>query len=178
MPRGWPGATPPLLSPTVRRYLIAALALTFLSAACGSAGVPPEGVSELPPTDYAAMSALLAASDRPVVLNVWASWCIPCRSEAPLLRRAHEESGDRVRFVGVAVRDDQEAARGFIAEFGLVNLEHYFDPSGSVPGGLGAAGVPHTFFFAPGGHLVHHHAGVIDEGALALQIDELLGREG
>jgi len=178
MPPGWPGATLPLPSPTVRRYLIAVLALAFLSAGCGSAGVPPEGVPELPPTDYPALSALLTASDRPVVLNVWASWCIPCRSEAPLLRRAQAESGDRVRFVGVAVRDDQAAARGFIAEFGLTTLEHYFDPAGSIPAGLGAVGVPHTFFFGSGGVLVHHHAGVIDEGALALQIDELARREG
>lgn len=161
----------------MRRYLFAALALAFLSAACGSAGVPSEGVPELPRTNFSAVSALLTASDRPVVLNVWASWCIPCRSEAPLLRRAQEESGDRVRFVGVAVRDDQEAARSFVAEFGLTALEHYLDPSGSVPAALGAVGVPHTFFFAPGGALIRHHAGVIDEGALALQVDELLRRE-
>jgi cytochrome c biogenesis protein CcmG/thiol:disulfide interchange protein DsbE len=124
------------------------------------------------------MTALLAASDRPVVLNVWASWCIPCRSEAPLLRQAQAEFGNRVRFIGVDLRDQQDAARAFIAEFGLAAFEHYFDASGGVPADLGAVGVPHTFFFAPGGDLVFHHAGVIDEGALALQIDELLRREG
>lgn len=156
--------------------LIAAAAL--LVAACSSASIPVDDIPTLPATDAAAMTALLAASDRPVVLNVWASWCIPCRSEAPLLRQAQAESGDRVRFVGVSVRDEQDAARAFVAEFGLTNLEHYFDASGSVPADLGAVGVPHTFFFAPGGDLVFHHAGVIDEGALALQIDELLRREG
>lgn len=156
--------------------LVASFAL--LAAACSSAAVPTDDVPALPATDAAAMTALLAASDRPVVLNVWASWCIPCRSEAPLLRQAQAQFGERVRFVGVATRDDQDAARAFVAEFGLTGIENFLDSGGTVPGGLGAAGVPHTFFFAAGGTLVYHHAGAIDEGALALQIDELLRREG
>lgn len=160
------------------RRLGLALTAALLAAACSSAAVPTNEVPELPATDAAVMTALLASSARPVVLNVWASWCIPCRSEAPLLRQAEAQFGDRVRFIGVAVRDRQDAARGFVAEFGLTNLEHFFDASGAVPADLGAVGVPHTFFFAAGGALVYHHAGVIDEGALALQIDELLRREG
>jgi len=162
----------------VPHRLALALTAALLAAACSSAAVPTDDVPALPTTDAAAMTALLAASDRPVVLNVWASWCIPCRSEAPLLRQAEAQFGDRVRFVGVATRDEQEAARAFVAEFGLTHLEHFFDSGGSVPGGLGVVGVPHTFFFAAGGALVYHHAGAIDEGALALQIDELLRREG
>jgi cytochrome c biogenesis protein CcmG/thiol:disulfide interchange protein DsbE len=162
----------------VPRRLALTLAAGLLAAGCSSAAVPTNDVPALPATDAAAMTALLAASDRPVVLNIWASWCIPCRSEAPLLRQAQAEFGDRVRFMGVATRDEQDAARAFVAEFGLTGMEHLFDAAGSVPGSLGAVGVPHTFFFAAGGALVYHHAGAIDEGALALQIDELLRREG
>jgi cytochrome c biogenesis protein CcmG/thiol:disulfide interchange protein DsbE len=162
----------------VPRRLALALTAALLAAGCASAAVPTDDIPLLPATDAAALTALLAASDRPVVLNVWASWCIPCRSEAPLLRQAEAQFGDRVRFVGVATRDGQDAARGFVAEFGLTNLEHFFDASGAVPADLGAVGVPHTFFFAAGGALVYHHAGAIDEGVLALQIDELLRREG
>ena len=55
-----------------------------------------EGVPPLPETTPDDVAALLEASDRPVVLNIWASWCIPCRSEAPLLERAAEEFADRV----------------------------------------------------------------------------------
>ena len=168
-----------LPSPAVPRRLTLALAATaLLAAACSSASIPVDDIPTLPATDAAAMTALLAASDRPVVLSVWASWCVPCRSEAPLLRRAQVQAGDRVRFIGVDVRDSQDAARAFVAEFGLTDIEHFFDASGAVPADLGAVGVPHTLFFAPGGDLVFHHAGVIDEGALALQIDELLRREG
>jgi cytochrome c biogenesis protein CcmG/thiol:disulfide interchange protein DsbE len=138
--------------------------------------VPIADVASLPSITPAEVQELLAESEVPVVLNVWASWCTPCRSEAPLLRRAHAERGDAVRFVGVDVRDDQEGARAFIAEFGLDGFDHFFDETGAVPADLAAYGVPLTFFFAPGGELIELHSGVIDERTLALQIDELLRR--
>jgi thiol-disulfide isomerase/thioredoxin len=153
--------------------LIGSLALA--AAACGAASTVDAGeVAELPTITAAEARTLLETSDRPVVLNVWASWCGPCRSEAPLLRRAHAEFGDEVRFVGIDVRDDQTAARAFIAEFELDGFDHFFDRSGDVPADLGGIGVPQTWFFAAGGALIHQHNGVIDERTLALQIDELL----
>ena len=113
-----------------------------------------------------------------MVLNIWGSWCVPCRSEAPLFRSAHERLGDEVTFVGVAVRDRDGSARNFIAEFDLAGFEHFLDNPAAVPADLGGFGVPLTFFFAPGGELVELHSGIIDERTLALQIDELLRREG
>jgi thiol-disulfide isomerase/thioredoxin len=163
----------------VTRPLPAAIGLLVVAvalSACGSSAVSPEDVPPLPDTGPAQISDLLAVSDRPVVVNIWASWCSPCRSEAPLLREAHAEHGELIRFVGIDVRDDQQDARGFIAEFGLDGFEHFFDPSGAVPADLGTFGVPQTLFFAPGGVPVHTHRGAIDERTLALQIDELLQR--
>jgi len=129
----------------------------------------------LPDTNATEVIALLETSTQPVVINVWASWCIPCRSEAPLLERAHAQFGDDIRFIGINVADTQSAARQFIAEFGL-SFENLFDAPRTVPAALGGSGVPLTFFFAPGGELVHYQPGVIDERTLALQIDELLRR--
>ena len=154
------------------------LAASLAIAACTSASVPIDDVPALPHVDPNAVAELLAGSERPVVLNVWASWCTPCRSEAPLLRSAAARHESSIRFVGVAVRDGQSGAREFIAEFGLDGFEHFFDPTGAVPAALGGVGVPLTFFFEAGGRLVTMHSGVIDERALALQIDELLGRSG
>jgi len=162
----------------VKPRLALAAATLLAAAACSSGSVAIESVPILPAATPATFRALLTASDRPVVVNVWASWCGPCRSEAPLLRQAAAEWGDRVRFVGVDVRDTQDAARAFIAEFGLEGIEHHFDPSGAIPGDLGGFGVPLTFFFGPGGVLVSMHSGVIDERTLALGIDDLLRLAG
>jgi len=154
------------------RRLIVALAITL--AACGSSGVALDEVPPLTTTTPADIRSILDNSDRPVVVNVWASWCVPCRSEAPLLRAAAEAHGDEIRFIGIDVRDNQDDARRFIAEFGLTDLEHYFDPTGAVPADLGGRGVPLTFFFAAGGKQSAVHHGVIDERSLALAIDDLL----
>jgi len=146
------------------------LVVTGCTKTDSQTNVPP-----LSPTDATAIIAILESSAQPVVINVWASWCIPCRSEAPLIERAHDQFGDEIRFVGVNVADTQSGAQQFIAEFGLT-FENLFDASRTVPAALGGSGVPLTFFFAPGGELVHYQPGVIDERTLALQIDELLNR--
>lgn len=158
----------------MRRLQLFVAVLSVAAAACAGASVPIEDVPELPATSPEEIAALLTGSDRPVVLNVWASWCAPCRGEAPLLRSAHAEHGEVIRFVGVDVEDDQQAARSFIAEFGLDGFEHYFDRPGAVPASLGGRGVPLTFFVAPGGTVRTVHRGVIDERTLAFEIDELL----
>lgn len=150
------------------------LAVGFIVAACSAAALP-EDAEPLPPLTVAEFEALLESSSRPLVVNVWASWCVPCRSEAPLLRAANERFGGQIRFVGVDVRDNQGDALAFMAEFGIT-YENYFDPNGDIPASLGGYGVPLTYFFASGGERVFLQPGVIDERTLALQIDELLAR--
>lgn len=158
------------------RRVARAVLFALLSAACtAGGGGGTVDAAPLSPTDPGQFRLLLAASDAPVVVNVWASWCLPCRSEAPLLRIAHQRFGAEVRFVGLNVQDSQPQAAAFLTEFGLA-FEQYSDPRRRVPSLLGGVGVPITYFFAPGGELVHLHSGVIDERTLALQIDELLGR--
>ena len=106
------GATPvPAYTRPMRSRLTMALAL--LLAACGS-NVDISTVPELPLTSTADVQDLLASTETPLVINVWASWCVPCRSEAPLLERA-AVTASNVRFIGLNVRDDQNGAREFIA---------------------------------------------------------------
>jgi cytochrome c biogenesis protein CcmG/thiol:disulfide interchange protein DsbE len=154
------------------------LTIAILLTACGGTDVDISGIPELPATTATELERLLAESDIPVIVNVWASWCVPCRSEAPLLAKAAETAGSDVRFVGLNVRDDQDGARGFIVEFfPEASIVHLFDSGGDVPLALGGSrAVPLTFFYAPGGDLVNLHNGVIDERTLALQIDEIRRR--
>ncbi len=129
-------------------------------------------MAELPEITVSEFESHLVNLGRPAVVNVWASWCLPCRSEAPLLDQAHAEYGDRIAFIGVDVLDSQTGAREFLAEFGL-DFDHFFDRDRSIPNHYGAFGTPVTFFFAPNGELVQLHNGVIDERTLAIHLDEL-----
>ncbi|NIR61688.1 MAG: TlpA family protein disulfide reductase, partial [Gammaproteobacteria bacterium] len=82
----------------------------------------------------AEVAAALTASEMPVVLNVWASWCVPCRSEAPLLERAASRFDGQVHFIALNVRDGQTEARRFIAEFFAgAPLDHWSDRGGNIP---------------------------------------------
>ena len=159
------------------RSLLAAVAtLAVLAGACGGPQVDVSSVPELPPTDPTHLAQTIRTSGRPAVVNVWASWCVPCRSEAPLLRTAAAEFGNEVTFLGVDVADTQSDARAFIAEFDLTALDHFFDPNRSIPSDFGRVGVPLTFFLDANAQLVDAHSGVIDERTLAQGISGLLDR--
>lgn len=149
------------------------LSWALVLVACGTPSQANQA-ADLPEADVAALGGLLASSEQPVLINVWASWCIPCRSEAPLLAAAYRRFGGEVRFIGIDVNDRQEDARRFLAEFGLDDFEHLFDRDGAVPAHLGGRGVPLTYFFRPGGQLSYLHHGVIDERTLALHLDDLV----
>ena len=155
------------------------LALTLVLAACGGgSSESTDDIPDLAVTDVTGFEAHLANLDRPAVVNVWASWCLPCRSEAPLLDKAFGAYRDRIEFIGVDVQDTQNDAKAFLADYGLTEFDHFFDRNRSIPNHYLGIGTPITFFFAPGGELIHTHNGVIDERTLALSIDELLSLEG
>lgn len=111
--------------------------------------------------------------DQAVVINFWASWCIPCRTEAPMLEAVWREYRDRgVVFVGIAYLDDDAAARQFIAEFNLTY------PSGPDLGTRIAPlyrikGIPETFFVDPAGQLRGVYVGPISEVELRQRIEAL-----
>ncbi len=156
-----------------------ALILILLVGACGGAATtesgsdPDTNVPDLPAITATEFEAHIAGIEKPAVVNVWASWCLPCRSEAALLDQAFSRHGHEIEFIGVDVQDNQTDAKAFLAEFGL-GFDHFFDRDRQVPNFYGGIGTPITLFFAPGGELVKTHNGVVDERTLALNIDELL----
>lgn len=157
----------------LKRSVVLVLILAACGGAATSAPAVPGDRADLPATTSDEFEAHLADLDRPAVVNVWASWCLPCRSEAPLLNQASERYGEEIEFIGVNVTDNQSDAKAFLAEFGLP-FDHFFDRDRQVPNFYGGIGIPITFFFAPNGELVKAHNGILDDRTLALNIDELL----
>lgn len=86
---------------------------------------------------------------KPVVLNVWGSWCAPCRKEAPLLAAASKDLGSKAAFLGIDIRDAgaQDRAKAFERRFD-VPYPSLYDPDGrsllELPGGLATRAIPST----------------------------------
>ena len=156
----------------MRKLVLLILVLAACSGGTGQ-GDSTGAVPDLPSTTAEEFRSHLETIDRPAVVNVWASWCLPCRSEAPLLNEAFLTYEGEIEFIGIDVQDTQAGAKEFLAEFEL-DFDHFFDRSRDVPNSFGGIGTPITMFFAPNGELVTIHNGVVDDRTLALNIDELL----
>lgn len=155
------------------KRISAVVVLSLLLAACQQESFDISGIPDLEVISAADFEAHLESLGKPAVVNVWASWCIPCRAEAPLFKVAVEAHSDDIEFIGVDVQDNQTDAKEFLAEFG-VEYQHFFNRDRSIPNHYAAIGTPITLFFDASGRLVDTHEGVIDERTLALGIDELL----
>lgn len=130
----------------------------------------PDTVAELPNTDAEAFRALLGELEgTPVVVNLWASWCEPCKRETPMLSQAAADHPD-VQFLGVDTLDSRDGAEAFIAEYS-VPYPSLFDPDGFIRNDLGSFGLPVTVFFDAGGNQVGKVDGELSRDAL----DENLG---
>jgi cytochrome c biogenesis protein CcmG/thiol:disulfide interchange protein DsbE len=89
-----------------------------------------------------------------VVVNFWASWCVPCRDEAPVLQKTYERYRDQGLVVlGVDVNDFRQDARRFMKRYGL-SYPVVYDGKGSTVGKWGVRGFPETFFVDRTGKLV------------------------
>jgi cytochrome c biogenesis protein CcmG/thiol:disulfide interchange protein DsbE len=140
-------------------------------------------VENTPAPDFALESldggtpiALSSFRGHVVVLNFWASWCAPCRLEAPGLRRVSERYRDRgVRFLGVDYRDNDAAGRAFIDEFRL-RYPSVTDPSGSLAYDYELIGFPTTFIIDAAGTIRYRFVGYLDEDVLQKALDDILSR--
>ena len=99
------------------------------------------------------------------VVNVWASWCVPCHDEAPILMRLAETNG--LRLVGINYKDQPENARRFLGRYGNPFSAVGTDANGRASIEWGVYGVPETFIIDPQGRIAFKLVGPITEDNLA-----------
>ena len=170
------------MRPTIRIHRI--LPAVLLLAACGDApGGGPVRVGQEAPV-YAAetlegeRAALAQLRGKPVLLNVWATWCHPCRQEVPALEELHRTYGPRgLQVIGVSIDqgDQEQGIREFMQEYSA-SYPVWLDPDGEVATVFSTMGVPNTFLIGPEGQVLWKHVGPVkaDDAELRRLIEQSL----
>ncbi|MDP8974972.1 MAG: TlpA family protein disulfide reductase [Actinomycetota bacterium] len=172
-------------APSARRLVVAAIAVVaavVLGAVItrGEDGVAPETEQRAAPAislpevlDPAERIELQSLRGRPVVINLWASWCVPCRKEMPNFEAAHQRFGDRVAFLGVNHQDGRTPARELLRQTG-VTYPSGSDPEGKVAADYALRGMPSTVFVSASGQIRATRTGELSRSQLEDMIEKLL----
>jgi thiol-disulfide isomerase/thioredoxin len=193
----------PGAAPAVRRTLAAVAALVLL-AGCTTTGadeptrsagqegyvgvdgnltrIAPQDRTRLAPVSGTSLDDKpLSTADYPgkvVVVNVWGSWCAPCRLEAPALRAASEATRGKAQFVGITTRDNDPAqAQAFVRAF-KIGYPSIFDPKGTAllafAGTLPPSAIPSTLILDGQGRVAVRVLGQISELTLVSMVDDVV----
>jgi len=168
-----------------RGVMIVIVVLSVVAAGCGRSGgggspgaspsrvALPSSPTALPTYTWARFQQLLVTlRGKPVVVNVWASWCGPCIKEAPILAMASTAYRGRVQFVGVDIEDSYPPARTFIQKYGW-SYPSVFDPNSEIRNGLLLHGQPATIGFDSSGNRGFLWEGPIPESRLLSNLASL-----
>lgn len=133
----------------------------------------PAPAFDLPALDGTGRVALSSYAGKVVIVNFWASWCIPCKQENPTLvdiwERYHTAD---VVLIGIVYQDSTAAARDYTARLGN-RWPSGIDADGRTALAYGVFGIPETFFIGPDGVIAGRHVGPIDTATLAAGIEAL-----
>ena len=134
----------------------------------------PAPAVDLPTLSGEGRGSLEALRGKVVVLNFWASWCVPCRKESPLLERWHRRISRRDGTVlGVDVLDVSSDARSFARQYGLT-YPMLRDKGGDTLDDFGVIAYPETFVIDRRGRIAATRRGPVDEAFLRRQVEPLL----
>ncbi len=151
------------------RRVSAAIGATLLLASCTPVDTTAGGGTPAP--DYKAVALLgdsVSLKDhrgQVVLLNIWATWCEPCREEMPFLQKVHQQHKDAgLRIVGVSIdaRGEEARIKRFLSEFG-VTFPIWLDPDDRASFLFRAIGVPASYLIARDGKVVWKHLGPISD---------------
>ncbi len=147
----------------------AALGIAGWIAATAALGAHP---GQAPPSlaltrldDGAVTDLRQTAQGRPLVVNLWASWCGPCRQEMPALAAAQQREA-RIGFVFVNQGESEATVRAYLATLGQPLRGVLLDPGSALGPAVGSRGLPTTLFYDARGRLVDAHFGVLNAPAL------------
>lgn len=118
----------------------------------------PVPVMELPTLPAGGEGSLADYRGKWVLMNIWASWCEPCREESPALEEFAVATRGKVRLLGIDTRDLSGDALRFMREFGI-SYPQLRDPDGAYADRLRTSGVPETFLIDPEGRLADRYKG-------------------
>ena len=154
----------------MRRAAVVALVLAV--AACGGGGAR----SSLPDVTLPSLHEGAAPLDTgalkgPAVVNLWATWCQPCRKELPAFQEVSAARPD-VRFVGVDIAEDAGKARDFLADLGIT-FDQFLDDRGELTDALGTAVLPVTLVVDADGTVATEHVGPMSVGDLEQALADL-----
>ena len=116
----------------------------------------------LPPLEGSSVPALTdaAVKGRLTLVNVFASWCVPCRQEHPVLKELSKD--ERLNIVGINYKDKSENALRFLGELGNPYAAIGIDPNGKAAIDWGVYGIPETYLVGPDGTIIYKKVGPID----------------
>ncbi len=117
-------------------------------------------------------TALSGYRGKPLVVNVWASWCGPCLQEMPAFQQVHRELGSRVSFVGLDSQDDRATATTFAKRVG-VTYDLLADPRAGFVASMNVVAMPTTLFVDANGKVLRSHAGALSAEQLRATLQEL-----
>jgi cytochrome c biogenesis protein CcmG/thiol:disulfide interchange protein DsbE len=113
---------------------------------------------------------------KPVVINFWASWCDPCKAEAPGFARTARRFGGKVNFLGITMLDGRDPALVFTRRYGIP-YPSVRDERGVIAKRYSVTGVPETAFVDAGGRLVGKHIGAFTGRGLERAVRRLIDLE-
>ena len=159
------------LVPVVAVFVVGGIGL-FRARPAAELGKPAPDIT-LPALDGDGTIGLAGFRGKPVVVNFWASWCGPCKDEAPEFRRAANEFEGDVHFLGVTMLDGREPALDFVAKY-EIPYASVRDTRGVIAKRFGVTGVPETAFIDADGNLVGSYVGAFTGNQLERAVEQLI----
>ncbi|MCA1858734.1 TlpA family protein disulfide reductase [Janthinobacterium sp. HSC-3S05] len=151
-----------------------ALAWGVLSAGISLAYDKPSALPAvaLQALDGAPVTLAALAGGKPMVVNLWASWCPPCRREMPVLAAAQQARADIV-FVYANQREDAAAASAFLERSGVTLRNVLLDSEAALGKAAGSSALPTTLFYDAQGRLIDTHLGELSDASLASKLQKI-----